>query len=589
MKSCSLMRVALVAGVGLGLFLIPAIRAQNTDNARVVRLSLAEGRVLVSHTGSNVWEETPANLPLQEGDTLATQDGRAEIEFENGAIGYLAENSVLQFTRLDLSGGGRATDLTLTQGAGTFDASLTSQDTFRVQALTFNVTIPERAEFRLDGFLDGAAVQVYLGEVSVSTTKGSTKLEEGQSVAVHEKDFQDMSIGSLPTAEDAFDEWVTEQGEMIRAGNKNTLSYIDSPNVYGLSDLSRYGTWVNVAGFGFSWRPFSVGFTWTPYFNGKWILNSSLGWIWVSSEPWGWTPYHFGSWLLSPNLGWVWVPGGPIGLRQWEPSRVNWVSAGDHVGWVAMSPNDRAGAPANAAHGIITKSGRSPGNGIESNEIITGKDLRTLTTLKQPPPEFASRPAPGTPRSGVQSSSRLAPRIANENESLVHDHEAHTFINRDARNGNQPSAGNRAPVAPAVLMPRSNAQTEVPRVTPQPASADSRTNRVRLPSPYLTPPAPRGNLPANGAFPPRPHVIAPLNSQPHPVGPPPMARPPGAPGQGMPGAFHAPSPPPAIPRPVTPQPAPAQPAATHSAPAQAGTAARPATQTPPSATPADRR
>jgi len=582
MKSCSLKQVVLFAGIGLALFLVPAARAQNTDNARVVRLSLAEGQVLVSHAGSNVWEEAPANLPLQEGDTLATQDGRAEIEFENGATGYLAENSVLQFTRLGLSGGGRVTDLTLTQGAGTFDASLTSQDTFRVQALTFNVAIPERAEFRLDGFLDGAAVQVYLGEVSVSTTKGSTNLEEGQSVAVHEKDFQDMSIGSLPTAEDAFDEWVTEQGEMIRAGNKNTLNYIQSPNVYGLSDLSRYGTWVNIAGFGFSWRPFSVGFTWTPYFNGKWILNPLLGWVWVSSEPWGWMPYHFGSWLLSPNLGWVWVPGGPTGLRQWEPSRVNWVSDGVHVGWVAMSPNDRAGAPANAAQGIITKSGQSPGNGIESNEIITGKDLRTLTALKQPPPEFASRPAPGTPHSGVQSTSRLAPRIPNENESIVYDHTTHTYINRDGSNGNQPIMGKSVPVAPAVLMPRSNAQTEVPRVTPQPPSADPRTKRVLLPSQFPTPPALRGNAPANGTFPPRPPVIAPLNSQPHPVGAPPMARPPGAPGQGMPGAIRAPSPPPAIARPVTSTPAPP---AQHAAPAQAGSAARPGTQTPASATP----
>ena len=35
---------------------------------------------------------------------------------------------------------------------------------------------------------------------------------------------------------------------MIRAGNKNTLSYINSPNYYGLSDLSIYGTWVELPG-----------------------------------------------------------------------------------------------------------------------------------------------------------------------------------------------------------------------------------------------------------------------------------------------------------------------------------------------------
>ena len=67
-----------------------------------------------------MWEEALVNLPLQEGDTLATQSGLAEIEFESGATAYLAENSVLQFTQLAFSGGGRLTQLTLTQGAELF-------------------------------------------------------------------------------------------------------------------------------------------------------------------------------------------------------------------------------------------------------------------------------------------------------------------------------------------------------------------------------------------------------------------------------------------------------------------------------------
>jgi hypothetical protein len=540
MKSCSLKQVALTTAIGLGFFLLPAAHAQDTGNVRVVRLSLAEGQVLVSHPGTNVWEDAPANLPLQEGDTLATQSGRAEIEFENGATAYLAENSVLQFTRLAFSGGGRATDLTLTQGAGTFNSTVSGQDSFRVEALTFNVTIPQHAEFRVDGFRDGAAVEVLSGDVSVSTTRGSTTLDKGQGVAVHEKDFQDMSVGSLPNAEDAFDQWVIKQGEMIRAGNKNTLSYINSPNDYGLSDLSRYGSWVNIAGFGYSWRPFSVGFTWAPYLNGRWIFNPILGWIWVSSEAWGWMPYHFGSWLLSPNLGWVWVPGGPAGLQQWQAARVNWVSAGDRVGWVAMSPNDRDGAPANTARGIVTKSGRSPGNGIESNEILMSKDLRMITPLKQPPDDFASRTTPGAPRRGIQSTIRMAPVTPNNNGSAARD------------------TGTNPPFAPAALMPQLNSQAGLPRVTKQPEGpTDPQANRVIFPAQYLTAPAPHRNVPTNGLSPAHPPMSPPLNTQPRPV-----------------------SPPPAMPRAVAPAPA------THAAaPAQAGSAPHPAKQAPQPASP----
>jgi hypothetical protein len=584
MKSCALIRSALIASLGLGLFLAPSAYSQDTNNVRVVRLSRTEGQVVVSPAGTNVWEDAPVNLPLEEGDTLATQGGYAEIEFENGATGYLAENSVLQFTQLGFSGGGRSTDLTLAQGAGTFYANLTNQDTFRVQALTFDVTIPERAEFRVDGFKDGAAVQVLTGDVSVSTTKGSTKLDKGQSVAVHEKDFGDFSIGSLPTAEDAFDQWVTEEGEMIRAGNKNTLSYINSPNIYGLSDLSRYGSWVNVAGFGFSWRPFSVGFTWTPYFNGHWILNPLLGWTWVSNEPWGWVPFHFGSWLLSPDLGWLWVPGGANGLRQWQGARVNWVSVGGQVGWVAMSPNDRNGTAANALQGVITKSGRASGSGIDSNVVLAGKDLRTISSLKQPPAEFASHLAPGTPHSGVQSSNRMPPRPPNENQSIVFDRETRTFINRDGRNENNGSRpgvvnnGNGVPVAPAALMPRTNSSMEVPRVTlPQHGPADSHMNRVILPPAYPTAPGMRGNNPNNGMIPARPPMIPPLNSQPRPGVPPPVT---GVLGGGMPGVVRVPSPPPAMPRPATPPSTPSAPSAPHTAATPLGSVTPPAAHTP---------
>ena len=199
---------------------------------------------------------------MQEGDTLATQAGLAEIEFENGATAYLAENSVLQFTQLGFSGGGRATDLTFTQGTGTFYANLTSQDSFRVETLTFDVTIPERAEFRVDGFQDGAAVRSVSRQCFREHDKRFDQtLRRGKASRFTRTIFKDFSIGSLPTAEDAFDQWVNEEGEIIRSGNKNTLTYINSPNIYGLSDLARYGTWVNIPGFGNSWRPFSVGFT----------------------------------------------------------------------------------------------------------------------------------------------------------------------------------------------------------------------------------------------------------------------------------------------------------------------------------------
>src|SRR5579872_28660 len=409
---------------------VSAVNAQDSDYSRVVRLSRTDGQVLVSHPGSDTWDDAPVNLPVQEGDTLATQGGMAEIEFENGATAYLAGNSVLQFAQLSYSSGGRVTQLNLTQGAGTFYANLTRQDSFHVITSTFEVVIPERAEVRVDAFRDGASIEVLSGTVSVSTSKGSTTFEKGESVAIHQDDLQNPKVARLPN-QDAFDQWVSQQSEVIQSGNKNTLNYINSPNSYGLSDLAMYGSWVYLTGYGNSWRPFSAGFSWTPYMNGRWTLDPRLGWIWVSNEPWGWMPYHFGSWLLSPVLGWVWVPGDAAGLRHWQGACVNWVRTGNQVGWVARSPNDRDGAFANLEHGVITTAGISQPN--RSGSAGKNPQVQNVVPLKQPPADLASSlvrrgPVSGS-ATGPASTVRTIPHAPDGNGSVIIERGTHTFIN----------------------------------------------------------------------------------------------------------------------------------------------------------------
>jgi hypothetical protein len=549
-------RMWLLAATSLAFLLAPVAHAQDSDYSRVVRLSRTDGQVLVAHHGSDAWEEALVNLPLQEGDTLATQGGLAEIEFENGATAYLAENSVLQFSQLTFSDGGRVTQLTLTQGAGTFYANLTRQDSFVVVTPTFQVAIPDRAEFRADAFRDSASLQVLLGEVSVSTSEGSTTFEKGQSVAIDQGDLQNMDVARLPEP-DSFDQWVSAQSETIQSGTKDSLNYISSPNYYGLSDLSIYGSWVNFPGYGNSWRPFRVGFGWTPYSDGNWILDPRLGWIWVSNEPWGWMPYHFGSWLLSPTLGWVWIPGGPSGLRNWQPACVHWVRIGNQVGWVAKSPNDREGALANLGNGVITRTGTSTRNRTGSNQIVAGKELQSVTHLKQPPAEFASRPASVAPRSGFASSVRTTPRPSDGNETVIFDRGTHTFIN-----GN--SKSEPAPPAAAALLPQSNARTGAQQVMiPAPGPRDSQIRRVILPP---AAPASPSRMSSNSFNPAANAISAPSSAR---TGSNPQSLPP-APARLM--TPPSPQPPHYAPPPASPQ----APASTP----QTNSAARPAATTP---------
>jgi len=38
-------------------------------------------------------------------------------------------------------------------------------------------------------------------------------------------------------------------------------------------------------------------------------MDSSFGWAFVGSQPWGWLPYHYGGWVFEPGYGWLWSPG----------------------------------------------------------------------------------------------------------------------------------------------------------------------------------------------------------------------------------------------------------------------------------------
>jgi hypothetical protein len=82
-----------------------------------------------------------------------------------------------------------------------------------------------------------------------------------------------------------------------------------SPYRYGASDLSYYGSFYNIPGYGMMWQPYLVGAGWDPFMNGAWMWYPGSGYAWVSAYPWGWTPYRYGSWTYLNTYGWFWQPG----------------------------------------------------------------------------------------------------------------------------------------------------------------------------------------------------------------------------------------------------------------------------------------
>ena len=102
------------------------------------------------------------------------------------------------------------------------------------------------------------------------------------------------------------------------------------------NNLSPYGSWVNLEGYGWCWQPRVVVISpgWRPYCDGGYWVYSDVGWYWQSAYSWGWAPFHYGRWYAHPRCGWVWMPD-----RVWGPAWVTWRVAGDSCGWAPLPPH----------------------------------------------------------------------------------------------------------------------------------------------------------------------------------------------------------------------------------------------------------
>ncbi len=115
--------------------------------------------------------------------------------------------------------------------------------------------------------------------------------------------------------------------------------YVSSPPPevsYFYDDLSPYGTWVQLDGFGWCWQPrvVVINHGWRPYCDsGHWVFTDA-GWFWQSDYSWGWAPFHYGRWYMHDHCGWVWMPD-----RVWGPAWVTWRYEGEHCGWAPLPPH----------------------------------------------------------------------------------------------------------------------------------------------------------------------------------------------------------------------------------------------------------
>ena len=486
--------------------------AADSSHARIIRLSLVQGDVRftrVAHgdplADSNaVWETAALNLPIRQGYVISTDNGRAEIEFENGAMAFLKENTVLEFYDLSLNDGARTTRLVLRQGSASFYVNPDSRDYFSVTGGDFTVEANGRSSFRLDNYDDGSTVETMKGHVSVLHKDKTTQLEKGQSLSMKAGDDASMNIGNL-AEEDDFDRWVSGRVDSVSTATTAALQYTSSPYyASGFADLYTYGAWSSCGGYGFGWRPFGVGAGWSPFTGGQWLWDPGFGWTWMSSQPWGWAPYHYGGWLFDSFCGgWFYspplyygVPRGVVNPRGGFPRKVHppqpiyrpvtgvFVRNNGKMGIVPMHPFDQKGkTPLNLEHGVF-----SPVLAKGMSEPITGVDRgQKWQTLKSAPREalssslVATTPPARVSRTVVEGNSGARVVSFSKDSSIAYDPREHRYVNTNA-----------SPTSSSSVNARENGQKGAAAGT----YAGNVPTRTEMPSAARsgTPPAPSRNV-----------------------------------------------------------------------------------------------
>ena len=189
------------------------------------------------------FEKAFLNLPVIEGAKLKTGDeGRAELEFEDGSVLRIVPNSELDFTHLALGDDGqKLSTVELVQGTAYANISPKKGDHFTLNFGRESVTLTESAHFRASLTKNDATLAVFQGEVQVAGPAGPVEIGKK-----HSATFDLANNGSYTLAknyaEDPYDKWDQQQNQYRNRYSSNSASAISSPYAYGMSDLNYYGS-----------------------------------------------------------------------------------------------------------------------------------------------------------------------------------------------------------------------------------------------------------------------------------------------------------------------------------------------------------
>ena len=320
--------------------------------ARVARISFLSGEAKIKRNGVEEWEKAVLNLPLVEGDEIATDIGaRLEIQFDKNSHVRLDENAFLRIVSL------KDEAIALSLSLGTMAVRLTAFDkersSFEIDAPKTTLALQRSGAYRVDAGRDGdTEISIAAregGEARVYSDNAGFTLKNNRSarIFIDGANAGEWASGDTARLNDDFERWSVKR-ELVVQQSLNTAyydKYYDN-DIYGADDLNTQGEWLNISGYGQVWRPYSSSTSryndWSPYRYGQWRWMPPYGWIWVNDEPWGWATYHHGRWF-DHGGHWYWSPYSYYRPRRswWFPALVVINVFGGNTCWYPLSYRHR--------------------------------------------------------------------------------------------------------------------------------------------------------------------------------------------------------------------------------------------------------
>jgi hypothetical protein len=162
------------------LIALPPVAPASTDHTREVHLRVVQGDVRLSRGDGKhpdlkkPWEAAESGELIEPGFAVATGNGSAEIEFENGSTAYLAENSLLLFRELSSPGERIITGMALPAGTATLWLQPAAGESFSIETPTDRVQFPgpQTVFLRFDAYLDATAITPIGGKLQHLVRRG---------------------------------------------------------------------------------------------------------------------------------------------------------------------------------------------------------------------------------------------------------------------------------------------------------------------------------------------------------------------------------------------------------------------------------